>query len=338
VSRPEEQSNGADAAAAFEADFFLLGEVRRSGSRVRIAPKLQDPRTRVVEWAEHYDREIGDFFAALDELSGHMAGRINTRIESLMVSRQVSGRTLTSYDHLIKGIWHFRSDTPDGPEIAERMFRKARELNPANAEALRWLSIRMTCLWLYEHKREVLLEGLALGRAAAELDPASATCHAAHGFAQLWAKGVESASISFQKAYAANPNDGYMLADVALTHIYGGRLDEGYAILDRAEQLNPFPNDWHSHYRSIGRFSEGRYADAIPGLQRLPLGVYGLVYLMSCYGHLGRSSEIQALAPKLKEIDCNLEMAAADEPFTDRSTRERLAEGIRLAVEAASWR
>ncbi len=324
-------------AAAEEAagDFLLHGEVRRSGSRIRVASKLQDARTRVVVWAEHYDRSLENVFAMLDELSGTLAGRINNRIEAYVVTRQVSGRALSSYDHLVKGIWHFRSQTPDGPAVAEHLFLKARELNPANAEAVRWLSMRMTCRWLFEHKREFLVEGLALGRSAAELDAASATCHAAHGFARLWAEGVELAASSFDKAYAANPNDGYMLADVGLTHIYAGRLADGYAILARAEQLNPFPTDWHSHYRGIGRFAEGRYAEAIPDLQHLPFGVFGILYLMSCHGHLGNHAAARSLMPKLRELDCDLLRAAEDEPFRDRATNQRLADGVRLAMASA---
>ncbi len=314
------------------ADFVLYGEVRGQPSRIRVAAKLQERRSRAVIWAEHHDHSLEDIFAVLDELSGTLAGRINTRIESHMVTRQVSGRALTSYDHLIKGIWHFRSRTPDGPEIAEQLFRKARELNPASAEAVRWLSMKSTCQWLCEHRRSLLLDGLALGRAAAELDPASATCHAALGFAQLWAEGVEMAATSFRKAFAANPNDGYMLADVGLARIYAGRLADGYAMLDRAERLNPFPNDWHSHYRSIGRFMEGEYAAAVPGLHRLPLGVHGLVYLLGCHGHLGNQAAIDSLMPRVAALDCDLVSAAHDEPFLDRAIATRLAEGVQKAM------
>jgi len=317
-------------------DFLLLCEVRRFGARIRVAGKLQDMRTRVVVWAEHYDRSLEDGFQVLDELSGTMAGRISTRVEAYMVSRQVPGRALTSYDHLVKGIWHFRSQTPDGPAIAEQFFRKSRELNPVNAEAIRWLSIRMTCRWLFERKSEFLAEGLTLGRAAAELDPASATCHAAHGFARLWAEGVDFAAASFGKAYAMNPHDGYMLADVGLVHIYSGRIADGCAKLDRAEQLNAFPHDWHNHYRGIARFVEEGYGEAIPNLQCLPCGVFGLVYLMACYGHTNNHAGAQSLMPRIRELGCDLIEAAGDEPFLDRGINARLEAGVRAGLALAS--
>lgn len=317
------------------ADFLLMGEVRRFAGRTRIAARLQDGQSGVVVWAEHYDRQSGDNFGVQDELGGLMAGRIGTRIETHMATRPVPGRALTSYDHLARGIWHFRSRSRDGEAIAEQMFRKARELDAGNAEAVRWLSLRMTCLWLERRGREHLAEGLALGRAAAELDPSSAGCHAAYGLAQLWAEGLEEAAHSFRKAYAANPNDGYMLADVALSHIYGGKFAEACAVLERAEQLNAFPSDWHSQYRGIGHFAEQRYAEAVPGLRRRPLGAHSALYLMACHGHLGNRQEIAALLPRVRENGWDLAAAAEDEPFRDPAIRAHLSDGIGKAMQAA---
>jgi TolB-like protein len=333
---PEQDSSSDSDTQTNRADFLLTGEARRSGSRIRFASKLQDPQSRVVVWAEHFDRSPDDLFAVLDELSGSMAGKIHPRIESHLVTRHAAGRSLTSYDHLIKGIWHFRSRTPDGPRQAEQLFRKAREINPANAEAVRWLSMKMTCQWLHERNRSLLMEGLALGRAAAELDPGSATCHAAHGFAQLWSEGAEVAEVSFRKAYAINPNDGYMLADVGLTHIYCGRLNDAEAILERAEQLNPFPNDWHGLYRSIARFVEGRYEEAVPGIQRFSWGAFSLLYLLACHGHLGNRMAINALMPQLRSVDLDLVRASCDEPFLTRATVDRLANGVDKALDMAN--
>ena len=39
--------------------------------------------------------------------------------------------------------------------------------------------------------------------------------------------------------------------------------------------------------------------------------------------------------PKLRELDCDLLRAAEDEPFRDRATNQRLADGVRLAMASA---
>ena len=59
-----------------------------------------------------------------------------------------------------------------------------------------------------------------------------------------------------------------------------------------------------------------------------------MMYLVACYGHLGEREEAQAIVARFAAQGRLLDFhaAAAREPYVDRVARERLIEGIRLAL------
>jgi DNA-binding winged helix-turn-helix (wHTH) protein/Flp pilus assembly protein TadD len=317
-------------------DFLLTANVRRAGPETRVSARLHEAGTGAVVWADHFDRAAEDIVAHCDELSGLMAGRIFAKLEMRLGTQRVTGRALNSHEHLLKGIWHFRTQMVDAHRVAEEHFRKALTLDPANAEAMRWLSLRMTVKWLQERRVDDLKDGMVLARRAAELDPASATCHSALGLAQLWGEGLDIAAASLRRAQAINPNDGHMLTDVALWLIYEGHLAEARDLLDRTQQLMPFPSDWLDHYQAIGHFAEGQYAQALPPFQRLAPGAFTLVYLAACHAHLGHAAQAQRVVATAHERGLDLAQVGRQEPFRDGSVAERLSAGVEWALSLAT--
>lgn len=317
-------------------DFLLTADVRRAGPETRVSARLHEAGTGAVFWADHFDRPAENIFGHCDELSGLMAGRIFSKLETRLGTKRITGRALNSHEHLLKGIWHFRTQMVDAHRVAEEHFRKALALDPANAEALRWLSLRMTVKWLQERRVDDLKDGMVLARQAAELDPASATCHSALGLSQLWMEGLDVAAPSLRRAQAINPNDGHMLTDVALWLIYEGHLAEARALLDRTQQLTPFPSDWLDHYRAIAHFAEGHYAQALPGFQRLGPGAFTLVYLAACHAHLGNSAQAQRVVAAADERGLDLAQVARQEPFRDGRVAEKLSAGVERALSLAT--
>jgi TolB-like protein/class 3 adenylate cyclase/tetratricopeptide (TPR) repeat protein len=54
----------------------LEGSVQRAGGKVRVTAQLIDTRTDVHQWAEHYDRPLGDVFAIQSEIAKTIAGQL----------------------------------------------------------------------------------------------------------------------------------------------------------------------------------------------------------------------------------------------------------------------
>jgi TolB-like protein len=318
------------------ADYVVTGNVRRSATRIRIAARLTDCRTGGAVWAQSYDRPVEDIFAVQDEVAALVASTLVGRVEAEAATRQpAESRNLTSYDLVLRGIWHFKKLTVADNERAAELFREALELNPANAEALRWLASHYINRWFIGHDRQELHRSVELGKRAAELDPASARCHSAHAFPLIWAEGCDAASAVYRKAVQANPDDPHILAEMALVEFYRGNPRAGHALMDEAERRNPLPPLWYAEFRAIGLFAEGLYAEALPALAAIPECVFDTAYAVSCLGHLGRTGDLTGLMERVRTSGWDLEAVAVDEPFADPLVRERLLDGLERASAIA---
>jgi TolB-like protein len=313
-------------------DYVVTGNVRKSAARIRIAARLTDAQTGNTVWAEHYDRPLEDVFTVQDEVAALVASALMGRVEAEAAMRSpADGRDVTSYEHVLKGIWHYRKLTVEDNERAAEQFRAALAINPSNAEALRWLSSYHMISWFMFHDREQLQKSVELGRRAAEIDPASALCHTAHAFALLWAEGRDAAAPIYRKALQANPYDPNVLAEIAVVEIYGGNLPEALALLDQAEMLNPLQPSLYAEFRAIAAFTEGRYADALPAFAAIPECAFNAAYTTACLGYLGGGEQLAMVMERVRSAGWDLLAVAADEPHADGAVRERLAEGISRA-------
>jgi TolB-like protein len=318
------------------ADYALTGSIRKSGLRVRISARLTATGSGNAVWAESYDRPLHDIFDVQDEVAALIASTLMGRVEvEAGMHRSDERRDLTSYELVLRGIWHFKNFTADGNEKAAELFREALAINPANAEALRWLSSYHIVRWLMVHDSLHLKQSVDLGRRAAELDPLSAMCHTAHGFATLWADGCGSAAAIYARALRANPGDPDVLAELALLSIYGGDLEQADEFLAQAEKLNPLPPLSYAEFRGIADFARGRYAEALPGFVPMPECGFNAAYVMACFGHLEDRAGIAAVLPRVKAQNWNLLAVAADEPFRNPEPRQRLIDGVTKALALA---
>jgi TolB-like protein len=60
--------------------YVLEGSVRKAGNRVRIGAQLIDATTGNHVWAERYDRELADIFAAQDEITERVVATIEPQL------------------------------------------------------------------------------------------------------------------------------------------------------------------------------------------------------------------------------------------------------------------
>ncbi len=314
------------------ADYVLTGSIRKLGGRVRIAARLTDAVNGTAMWAEHYDRPLEDVFAVQDEVADIIASTLMGRVELEIGGRGPQrGLDVSSYELVLRGIWHFRTLTVAGNAYAAECFQAAIAVNPGNAYAHRWLSSCYINHWFMEHRRDHLAKGLELARRSTELDPTNAQCHTACAFLQLWAEGLDAATASYNKAFALTPGDPHVLAELGLLHIYRGDLASAYDFIDQAERLNPLPPLWYAEFRAIGAFVAGRYAEALPGFAAIPECAFDTAYVTACLGHLGDAAGIAAITPRIEQRHWDLLAVAADEPFRDPEPRQRLITGIAKA-------
>jgi adenylate cyclase len=326
-----------DIRSKLSADYVLTGNIRKSENRIRIAARLSDARTEGTLWADHYDRPLQDVFAIQDEVANIIASTLMGRVEIEIATRSppASPASISSYEYVLRGIWHFKKLAPAEAAIAANYFEKAIAAYPENAEAHRWLSACHVDSWLLDFSREQLSDGLRAASRAVELDPANAVCHTALGFCQLWGEGLDAASRTYHKAYSLNPGDPNVLTEMGLLNAYLGDLPASYEFFDLAVRMNPLPPLWYAEYRSIAAFVEGRYAEALPAFLAIPDYGFDVMYAMACLGHLENRERAIACKSRFHKAGRRWDLleGAKAEPYRDPEPRLRLISGLEKALD-----
>jgi len=318
------------------ADYVLTGNVRKSESRIRIAARLTDVANENVIWADHYDRPLGDVFALQDEVASIIASTLLGRVEIDVAKRSAPAepRRLTSYEHVLQGMRHFRKMTPQGNETAIGHFKQAIAEFPENSEAYRGLTVCAADKWFIDFDRDSLANGLKYAERGIELDPANAGCHGARGFGQMYFGDIAAAAESFRKALSFNPGDSLILAEYGRLQIYLGQLPLSRDYFERAFRLNPLPPPWFAEIVAIADFVEGSYEKALPAFLAIPDYAWDCMYALACLGYLGNLEQARLLVERYGPRKWDFSRGAAAEPFVDPEPRQRLIAGLKKALDA----
>jgi adenylate cyclase len=123
--------------------FALTGNVRRSGERVRISLTLTDEASEEIVWAEQYDRQLGDAFALLDEITGSVLTALNVKLVS-GESARVWHRTLKdlrSLEAFYRGIHAFFNMDKLSLSDARHHFEQVAKLHPEASIGPTWIAL-----------------------------------------------------------------------------------------------------------------------------------------------------------------------------------------------------
>src|SRR5262245_36787124 len=133
------------------AEYLVEGSVRKAGERVRVTAQLVETEDGRQLWAERYDRDLQDLFALQDEITTTIAARIEPEVgaaERARVERKAVP-ALHAWDFFRLGTKHFyKATAPDNLE-AQRLLRRAIELDPDLAAAYGFLSYAMVLSMVY---------------------------------------------------------------------------------------------------------------------------------------------------------------------------------------------
>lgn len=317
-------------------DFIVTGNVRRDGERVRFGVRLSDAASEQAIWGERYDRPASDLFALQDEISQLVVAAIARHLEVEINVRSV-GRpqaSLSSYENLLQGYWHYKKLTLQGVAAARHCFEQAIELDPRNASALGWLGVIHNEYWLLDFDQESAARGLEFTSQAIALDPTNASCHATHNWALLCVGDLAGALRASERGTILNPSDPNVLAHRALTLGYDGRTSEAKALFGQAHRLEPIPPLWFGEFSGIVAFADGRYAETLAGVEPIPLPAWDIMYALACYGLMGEKEKTRATLARLAESGRSPDWALgiSREPFRDPAMRARLSDGLAKAL------
>ncbi|TJV07419.1 MAG: adenylate cyclase [Mesorhizobium sp.] len=313
--------------------YLLEGSARRAAERVRINAQLVDAMSGEHLWAERFDRRLDDIFAVQDEVIAKIVEALLGRLRAPPPRNRPSN--LEAYDLCVRAR-KLIDDTPQTAREAHLMLTRAVALDPAYAEAYRWLAMNHWMGWVHwgepvEPNRRVALE---LARKAVAIDPNDAGCRWVLGNLLAYERNFEEADAEFARTFELDPNEADAWATLADIATLAGRVEEGLEHIRKAFRLNPFPANWY--YLTLGQaqYAARDYEAAVETLRRdETYRTSSRRFLAASLAQLGRLDEARAEVELFLVSNPHFTTShwVWTEPFRDDAMLEHFVDGFRKA-------
>ena len=327
------------------ADYLVDGSVRKTADRVRVTTQLVETGTGRQLWAERYDRDLKELFDLQDEITTAIAGRIEPEVgaaERMRVERKAVP-ALHAWDFFRLGTKHFYKSTPADNREAQRLLRRAIELDPNLAEAYGFLCYAIVVSMTYfgtEPSEDTLQEALTVGRKAVELDEQDALMRFTYGRALLAAKAYGDAIAELEIAIDLNPYLAPCYCGLGDLLAYEGRFDEAIPYFQKAIELSPHdPLRWAFYsYRALAHIFARQFDQAHEWARkatRVPNAHYWpFAHRVSALGHLQNQDDLPVAKGELLQRNPDFSCGFARRQLfyvRDSAQLDLYVQGLRLA-------
>ena len=292
---------------ALDAQFMLQGSVRFAGNRVRVAVQMTDSQSGKNTWAERFDHDTEDEFAAQDNLSRTIAGSAAQTMFEHSVQLALRDNPNASPEELtLQGWAAFRQITYPGLLQARALGNRALEIDKGCIGAWRLLSYT----YGFEGNQQwtddplgAMHKGVELAETALSLNDLSTGNYIVLGSAELGLGNHERAMSCAQKALKLNASDLDARAFMANALTMAGRPEEALEELKIASELNPKSPAWHGLYYGRAFFLLDRLREAEDSLSgvvsRTPKYPAPRLLLAAVLAQLDRLKEAREQVAKL---------------------------------------
>jgi adenylate cyclase len=318
------------------------GSIRRAGNRVRITAQLTDAATGAHLWADRYDRDLTDIFEVQDEVVAKIVGVLAvtlTKGEQQRL-RQHGTSNVEAYECWLRARALLTRGSRESVIQARAMYRRAIEFDvnfAAPHAGLAFAAIADYVSAWAPDPAQALLEAEGWARRALELSDHEPVSHMALGNVLLWRRDHVGALAEFARMIALDPNfaQGYTATGLAL--MYAGEPARALEPFATAMRLDPHYPDIVLHFLAQANFSLGKYEIAAQLLRdrivRNPNTDASRMLLASCYGHLGRTEDAQAVWAALLKVnpDFSVKQRARVLPYKNPEDFQRILEGLAKA-------
>lgn len=243
AERAGEHSDLVAVAGRLRVRYLVEGSVRREGPRLRVSARLVDVRDGSPLWADTYDRQLDDVFAAQTELAHAIASALMPRLglANASVRPHKAPRNLAAHTAFLKGQFLYRTQ-PDSHAQAAGYLREAIAADPAYAPAhLELAALHATTALdsIAPPAAEVALARQGVQRALL-LDPTLADAVALKAWIRFFSDwDWHGAARLFEDALAMQPASSVAHHRYALLLMTAGRFDEAITHAQRALEIDP---------------------------------------------------------------------------------------------------
>jgi TolB-like protein/Tfp pilus assembly protein PilF len=327
------------------ADYVVEGSVAKSARLIRITARLVETEAGRCVWAEQYDRDLAEIFELQDEIIATIAARIEPEVGTAERTRveKKSPQALRAWDFFHLGMKRLYNSTSADNLEAQRLFRRAIELDPALAQAHAWLSYAIVLAMVYfdaDPDERTLDEAIGIARKAVALDERDALTHFTCGRALLARKSYRDSLAELESARELNPNLAVVYCGLGDALAYEGRFTEAIPYFEKAINLSPYdPQRWAFYsYRALAHILAGELEQALEWAQRATrvpnCHYWPFAHRVAALGYLQREGELAEALAELRQrkpdFSCTL---ARTRLFyvKDPEHIERYLEGLRKA-------
>ncbi len=322
------------------ANYLVGGSVRRSGTHVRIAAELTEPRVGTVIWTDHFDGELSDIFELQDTIARRIAGTLAVNVTQIEGRRRLDHPRPdpTAFDLVLRA----RAIGHGGSRTTNRQFRelitKAIELDPNYATPHALLAealYSMAVLGWAEFPDQELTRGAAEARKAIALAPNEPDGYRALGYILHAGTEYDQAKDAAKRAIEINPSDANALAVWGSVQSFSGDISGAIESLELALKLNPMLEPKFVFDLAVADYLAHRYEDALRIAER-GLAHYSDFPMFNApaaaaAAQLGRKEQAAHYVEELRRRVPFLDLDKLGSRFKDPSHSEYLREGLKAA-------
>jgi len=315
--------------------YVLEGSARRAAGRVRINAQLIDARAGGHIWADRFDGDLADIFAAQDEVIGKIVEALVGKLTAASLKERYRPANLEAYDLCLRG----RAEWAHSPEAGVQaipLFERAIALDPNYADAYRWLALSQGYAWIFMNCPMDPFRQLSMASAkrALELGPDDSSSHWVLAFVLLYERRWEESAKEFAISLRLNPNEADAWASLADLKVYEGRGVEAIACIQKAFRLNPHPPSYYFWTLGFAQYAAGQYEAAVKTLRNeATYRTESRFDLAAALAQLGRLDEAREEAKLYLAGRPHFRIShwLETQSFRDMATRDRFVEGYRKA-------
>lgn len=312
--------------------FVLEGAVQRSGSRVRVLTQLVDAATSATVWADRFEAELSDVFAAQDDIVAKIVETLDIEIVGDLAHTYRDELDAESVEIVYRGLHEMAKSTPDSLRRAKGHFEQLVERSPDSARGYAltaWIHFWSALTGKAEEPDREYRRAKELAQAAIDRDDRTGLGHLVLAHVLVlerdWAGALEAALQATEERPACDVTFGV----AASVMRYLGRWEEAVDLASRAIRLSPLMADWYravlasayfvgEDYEFAAETAEGVVADDEDNVE-------ALLTLAAAQAALGRSRHASAAVKHARETAPGLSAnrLREDLPYRDDSTKER---------------
>lgn len=298
-----------------DADFVLMGSMRRNDLILLVNLELMRVSDGVIVWTDAYEYPgdvenfIGLQTTIADQVAAKIAGYAGPIVRTELQASELAGAPDRSVYFCVLRLYAYRQSQSAAEHVAVRQcLEDAVEQSPDFAAA--WSGLAY--IYLDEMRngfnpRPDEYEPLEMARAVAErgikLAPDSAAAHRAMAAVQFISHEIDDVVKTAERGIALNPNDVDLLSYYGHILSISGHWDIGRRLMEKAIAMNPVhPANWHFSL-ALDEYRQRKFEAAREHALKITMPRFYMthVFQAAIFGQLGNTDESKQAIVKLEE-------------------------------------